>query len=76
MSCDLRELKLLDEYDVADLLGVRVSIVRRRRARRLPPVYVRIGHHVKYRPQDIRSYIESMQANAPPGAEQMAETAA
>jgi hypothetical protein len=73
---DLERLKLLDEYEVAELLGVKVSIIRRRRSRRLPPDFVRIGHCVRYRPQDLRSYIESMQANAPPGAEQEAQNAA
>ena len=63
------DLKLLDEYQLAELLGVRVSVIRRRRARRLPPTFVRIGTAVRYRPQDIREFIENMQLNPPPGAE-------
>ena len=72
---ELAGLRLIDEYQLAELLGLRVTVVRRRRAKRLPPTFIRIGNAVRYRPQDIREFIENMQPNAPPGAEQITENA-
>jgi hypothetical protein len=69
-SAELADLRLLDEYQLAELFGLPVTIIRRRRAQRLPPTFVRIGHAVRYRPQDIREFIFKMQPNARPGAEQ------
>jgi hypothetical protein len=70
---DLPDLRLLDEYQLAELLGLRVTVIRRRRAKRLPPDFIRIGHAVRYRVQDVREFIENMPPNAPPGAEQTLE---
>jgi hypothetical protein len=69
----LLDLRLLDEYQLAELLGLRVTVIRRRRAKRLPPTFIRIGHAVRYRVQDVRTFIENMQPNALPGTEQMVE---
>jgi hypothetical protein len=49
---------LLHEHE-ARLLGVCVSNLRSRRARRLPPEWVRIGGRVLYRPSTLSAFIQA-----------------
>jgi hypothetical protein len=49
---------LMDEHQVARLLGVRVGIVRSLRRRGRPPKWIRVSQHPRYRPEDIRQFIK------------------
>jgi predicted DNA-binding transcriptional regulator AlpA len=50
---------LLNEHDVAQLLGVSVRTLQRQRVRGDGPRYVKLGKRVLYREQDIEAYVES-----------------
>jgi predicted DNA-binding transcriptional regulator AlpA len=56
---------LLDEFQVAELLKVSVSTIRRRRLLKQPPDPVKIGASVRYTPSSIQSLIERGQRNDP-----------
>ena len=45
--------ELLTEHDVARLLKVSVATIRRRRLLRQPPVWVKIGASVRYKPAAV-----------------------
>jgi hypothetical protein len=49
---------LLDQAEVARILGVGVRTLQTWRWRRQGPTYVKIGKLVKYTPADIMAYIE------------------
>jgi hypothetical protein len=66
----LWRLKLLNEFQVADLLNLRVSILRRRRSRGLPPTFVRISGQIRYRPADLMTFINSMRNSPRQGPEE------
>jgi predicted DNA-binding transcriptional regulator AlpA len=57
---------LLNEHDVARITGLSVASVRRWRLLRLGPKYLKIGAAVRYRPEDISSWL----ASRPSGGEQ------
>jgi hypothetical protein len=48
---------LLNEHEVARLLGVRVGVVRSLRRRGRPPRWIRVGQHPRYRLEEIREFI-------------------
>lgn len=51
---------LLDEKQVARILRVSVALTRRWRRTGEGPTWIRVGRQlVRYRPEDIRGYIES-----------------
>jgi predicted DNA-binding transcriptional regulator AlpA len=50
---------LLNEHDVARLTGLSVATIRRRRIKRLPPKWLKLGSAVKYKPSDIADWIGS-----------------
>jgi len=50
---------LLDERQVANLLNVSISTIRRRRLLRQPPDWVKIGASVRYSAESVRLLIES-----------------
>ena len=50
---------LLDEKEAARRLGLSVASMRRRRLLRQPPVWVKLGGRVLYRPRDLDAYVES-----------------
>ena len=50
---------LLNEHDVARVTGLSVASVRRWRVLRQGPKYLKIGAAVRYKPEDISSWIES-----------------
>lgn len=56
-STQQREIKLLNEQQVAELLGVSVGTLRRRRVQGQPPAFLKIGHLVKYRPESIEAFV-------------------
>jgi predicted DNA-binding transcriptional regulator AlpA len=51
--------ELLTERDVARITGLSVASVRRWRLRRQGPRYLKIGSAVRYRSEDISTWIES-----------------
>jgi predicted DNA-binding transcriptional regulator AlpA len=48
---------LLNEHDVARITGMSVASVRRWRLLRQGPRYVKIGSSVRYRQEDIRTWL-------------------
>ena len=64
---------LLNEYDVARITGLSVASVRRWRLLRQGPKYLKLsgrrGGAVRYKPEDLASWLESR----PFGGEQSAE---
>jgi predicted DNA-binding transcriptional regulator AlpA len=49
----------LNEHDVARITGLSVASVRRWRLLRQGPKYLKIGSAVRYRAEDIRTWLES-----------------
>lgn len=50
---------LLDEFAVAELLGVSVATIRRWRLLKQGPRYAKVGASVRYREQDLEAFVES-----------------
>ncbi len=50
---------LLNEHDVARIMGLSVASVRRWRLLRQGPKYLKIFSSVKYRPEDVAAWIGS-----------------
>jgi len=48
---------LLDEHDVARILGLSVATVRRWRLRKCGPQYLKIGASVRYTPRSIGDFL-------------------
>ncbi len=57
---------LLNEYDVARITGLSVASVRRWRLLRQGPKYLKIGSAVRYRHQDITSWLDSRPTGGEP----------
>jgi predicted DNA-binding transcriptional regulator AlpA len=51
--------ELCAEREAAQRLGLSVATLRRRRLRRQPPVWVKIGSRVLYRKRDLESFVEA-----------------
>lgn len=51
---------LLNEFDVAGITGMSVASVRRWRANRRGPRYIKLGTSVRYRPEDVKSFIDEL----------------
>ncbi len=49
--------RLLNEREVAELLGVSVATIRRRRLLKQPPTATKIGSAVRYKPSDIEAFL-------------------
>ena len=64
--------ELLNEHDVARITGLSLASVRRWRLLRQGPKYIKIGAAVRYKPEDLTSWLESR----PTGGEQSAESEA
>jgi predicted DNA-binding transcriptional regulator AlpA len=52
-------LRLMNEHDVAGITGLSVASVRRWRLLRQGPKFMKIGAAVRYRPEDVTSWLES-----------------
>jgi predicted DNA-binding transcriptional regulator AlpA len=50
---------LLNEHEVARIIGLSVASVRRWRLLRQGPKYIKIGAAVRYRPEDVAAWLES-----------------
>ncbi len=53
-------LNLLTETDVAERLKVSLASVRRWRLEKRGPVFVKVGTLVRYRPEDLESWIVTL----------------
>jgi predicted DNA-binding transcriptional regulator AlpA len=51
--------ELLTEHDVSRVTGLSVASVRRWRLLRQGPRYLKIGSAVRYKPEDISTWLES-----------------
>ena len=51
---------LLDEKEIAKILGVSTACLRRWRLENRGPRFLRIGSRVRYPPSDLRAYLESV----------------
>jgi excisionase family DNA binding protein len=54
---------LLTEYELADLLRVKVQVVRRLRMSGEPPSYLRVGKHVRYPRTAITQFLAGAGTN-------------
>ena len=59
-TVELENTRLWKEDRTAKHLGMSVAWLRKRRLDREPPFPVRLGAAVRYRPEDIEAYIESL----------------
>ena len=50
---------LLNEYDVARITGLSVASVRRWRLLRQGPKFLKLNSAVRYRPEDLKAWLES-----------------
>lgn len=58
---------LIHEREAAQLLGLSMSNLRSRRARRLAPEWVRIGGRVLYQPSVLSAFIKASAVQLPAG---------
>ena len=52
--------RLLSTADLAEYLGVPEKTLQSWRWRGSGPPYRHVGRHVRYRPQDVREWVESL----------------
>lgn len=57
--------RLLNEHEVAKLLGVSVATIRRFRILRRPPAYVKIGASVRYEREEVENLILASRHKSP-----------
>ena len=50
---------LLNDLDVAHLMGLSVATVRRWRLLKIGPVAKKIGAAVRYKPEDVKAWLDS-----------------
>jgi predicted DNA-binding transcriptional regulator AlpA len=50
----------MNEHDIAELTGMSVASVRRWRLRKIGPRATKIGAPVRYRPEDVRAWLDSL----------------
>jgi predicted DNA-binding transcriptional regulator AlpA len=48
---------LLNEHEVAEVMGLSLATIRRRRILRQDPKYIKIGKSVRYTPESIREFV-------------------
>jgi len=51
-------INLLDEFQVAEMLGKSVYALRMDRMQKRGCPFAKLGHHVRYRLEDVLKYIE------------------
>jgi len=56
--------RYLTPVDVAELLGVPVETVYQWRRKRTGPRGFRVGRHLRYDPEDLRAWVESLMEGA------------
>lgn len=50
---------LLTEKEAARYLGMSIFTIRQRRLKGRPPVYFKVGRSVRYRQEDLESFLDS-----------------
>jgi predicted DNA-binding transcriptional regulator AlpA len=61
-----RQDHLLNEYAVAEMLGISVATLRRWRLLQQGPTFLKVGVLVRYRPGDVTAWLESRPAGGEP----------
>ncbi|MFF4130779.1 helix-turn-helix domain-containing protein [Streptomyces mirabilis] len=56
--------RYLAPLDLAELLGVPIETVYQWRRKRVGPRGFRVGRHLRYDPDDVRTWVESLQEGA------------
>lgn len=51
--------KPLNEFQVAELCGLKVTALRSRRNQGKPPVFYKVGRAVRYYGSDVRAWLEA-----------------
>jgi len=51
---------LLDEREVARITSISLASIRRRRLLKQSPRYIKIGASVRYRPEDLKTWLDSL----------------
>ena len=64
--------RLLNDHEVAALVGVSVATVRRWRLLRRGPRYLRIGVLIRYRPDSIRQWLDARPTGGAPDSDGLA----
>ena len=52
-------MQLLDEQQTADLLHVSTHLLKKWRWQKAGPAWARIGRTVRYRPEDVKAFVEA-----------------
>jgi predicted DNA-binding transcriptional regulator AlpA len=66
---------LLNEHDVARIIGLSVASVRRWRLLRQGPTYIKIGAAVRYKPEAIAAWLDSRPTGGQPSSAAHVESA-
>jgi predicted DNA-binding transcriptional regulator AlpA len=61
--------RLLNEHEVAQTCAISVATIRKWRTLRRGPRFLKIGHLVRYRPEDVATWLERRPAIECDGAE-------
>ncbi len=64
LSAELEELRYLNEYEVAALIGFAVQSLRNWRFLGRGPSYLKTGRSVRYRLKDVLDWMEMHRVNA------------
>lgn len=64
MLHSLETNRLLHEAEVAKILSVKVSTLRRWRWAGLGPLFIKVGAAVRYDPEDITAFIEAQRRSS------------
>jgi predicted DNA-binding transcriptional regulator AlpA len=66
---------LLNEGQVAQLLGISVASLRRWRLLRQGPKYIKVGSAVRYKPDDVTAWIDSRPSGGSEASKPASESA-
>ena len=57
---------LLNEHEVAEVMGLSLATIRRRRLLQQAPKYIKIGKSVRYTPEAIREFVATRPTGGQP----------
>lgn len=55
----METITLLTEFQVFEIFGIQPKTLANWRCRGRGPAFVKIGGHVRYRPQDLKAFLDS-----------------
>jgi len=61
---ELKALPMLTVQQAAELYGVGVGTLNKRRMEGLPPTYIKMGGSVRYRHEDMQRYLDACKTKA------------